>query len=84
MLTGIKEINMLIFNYLNIEELKILRCVNNKINNEIKDVILKYRTCFLVIKTLSEIMNKNNKNESKHAEHLLLEMYYDMKKYNIQ
>lgn len=82
MLTGIKEINQLIFNNLNIEDLVSLSYVNNKMNNEVKDIILKYNICSIVIKTLSEIRTKNvGSDESVEAEHLLLEMYYDMKKY---
>ena len=82
MLTGIKEINQLIFNNLNIEDLVSLSYVNNKMNNEVKDIILKYNICSTVIKTLSEIRTKNlGSDENVKAEHLLLEMYFDMKKY---
>jgi hypothetical protein len=82
-LTGIREINMLIFNNLNIENLIILSHVNKKINDEVKDIILRYNICNIVIITLNEIRTKKvNCEESEDAEHLLLEMYYDMKKYN--
>jgi len=77
----IKEINTLIFNYLDVEWLKMLMCVNKKFNNEIKNIILKYDICLTTINVLNEIRNKNS-NESIQAEHLLLEMYYDMKKYH--
>ena len=83
-LTGIREINMLIFNNLHIEDLITLSHVNKKINDEVKDNISKFMVCSIVIKTLTEI--RNNKcsasKDSEDAEHLLLEMYYDMKKYN--
>jgi len=79
-LTRINEINNIIFNYLDIKDLISLSCVSKDMNNEVNDIILKYNVCLVVINTLNEIRNKNTE-DSETAEHLLLEMYYDMKKY---
>jgi len=79
--TEIKDINMLIYNNLHIEDLKSLSNVSKEFNNEVKDIILKYNVCSTVITTLTGIMNKNSEYKEE-AEHLLLEMYYDMKKHN--
>ena len=79
--TEVKDINMLIYNNLHIEDLKILSCINKQFNNEIKDIILHYKVCSTVIETLNDIIDKNSEYKEE-AEHLLLEMYYDMKKHN--
>jgi len=80
-LTGIEDINIIIYNNLPIEDLRSLCCISKKFNNEIKDITLKYNVCSIVITTLTEIIDKNLEYKEE-AEHLLLEMYYDMKKYN--
>ena len=84
-LTEIKDITKLILNLLLIDDLKMLSCVNKKINNWLKDDISKYDTCILVIDALNDIRRANIDNENRGTvEHLLLEMYYEMKKSNFE
>lgn len=78
-LTGYQDTNNLIFNELNIGDLIALSLTNKALNTELHDILLKCQITILCAKTLTEIINKNDENREI-AEHLLIEMYYEMKK----
>lgn len=78
-LTGCKDTNVLIFNLLDLNDLIALNLTSKGLKNELKDILLHCQITILCAETLTDIIKKNDENREV-AEHLLVEMYYGIKK----